>query len=93
MIRRRVENREGSLRYHKDRNTKTNSMGKEKTPQLSNARVWLLDHLTPSLPVPTDNVVSWKFIQSSALAQVIAIHSGMTAERAGQAKGVIPRPS
>ncbi|GFW61339.1 uncharacterized protein TNCV_4136571 [Trichonephila clavipes] len=46
---------------------------------LSNVRVWLLDHLTPSLSVPTDDVV----IESSALEQVVAIHSGMDAEWVG----------
>ncbi|GFV19423.1 transposable element Tc3 transposase [Trichonephila clavipes] len=50
---------------------------------LLEARAWLLDHLTPSLPVPTDEVISWVFIESSALEQVVAIHPGMAAERAG----------
>ncbi|GFV87297.1 uncharacterized protein TNCV_4032691 [Trichonephila clavipes] len=50
---------------------------------LSNARAWLLDHLAPSLPVPTDDVISREFIESSKLEQVIAMHSGMTAEWAG----------
>ncbi|GFS70879.1 hypothetical protein TNCV_2719631 [Trichonephila clavipes] len=56
---------------------------------LSNARAWLLDFLTPSLPVPTDDVVIWVFIESSALEQVVAIHSGMAAEGVGQASGNI----
>ncbi|PRD26712.1 UNVERIFIED_CONTAM: Low-density lipoprotein receptor-related protein 3 [Trichonephila clavipes] len=50
---------------------------------LSNACAWLLDNLTPSLPVPTDDVVSRVFIESSALQQVVAIHSGMAADSAG----------
>ncbi|GFY07168.1 hypothetical protein TNCV_277151 [Trichonephila clavipes] len=33
--------------------------------------------------VPTDDVVSRVFIESSALEQMIAIHPGMAAERAG----------
>ncbi|GFU40989.1 hypothetical protein TNCV_4645651 [Trichonephila clavipes] len=45
--------------------------------------VWLLNHLTQSLPVPTDDAISRVFIVSSALKKVIAIHSGMTAEWAG----------
>ncbi|GFV10195.1 e3 ubiquitin-protein ligase HERC2 [Trichonephila clavipes] len=50
---------------------------------LSNARAWLLDHLTPSLPVPTDDVVSRVFIELSALEQVVAIHYGMAADWTG----------
>ncbi|GFT67451.1 uncharacterized protein TNCV_2360641 [Trichonephila clavipes] len=50
---------------------------------LSNAHAWLLDHLTPMLPVPTDDVISRVFIESSVLEQVVAIHSGMAAEWAG----------
>ncbi|GFX88983.1 uncharacterized protein TNCV_2852831 [Trichonephila clavipes] len=50
---------------------------------LSNARAWLLDHLTPSLPVPTDDVISRVFIESSVLEQKVAIHSGTAAEWAG----------
>ncbi|GFT37935.1 transposable element Tcb2 transposase [Trichonephila clavipes] len=37
----------------------------------------------PSLPVPIDNDISRVFIESSALEQVVAIHSGMVAEWAG----------
>ncbi|GFW38107.1 hypothetical protein TNCV_835461 [Trichonephila clavipes] len=33
--------------------------------------------------VPTNDVVSWVFVESSALEQVVAIHSGMAAEWAG----------
>ncbi|GFX04328.1 hypothetical protein TNCV_3974761 [Trichonephila clavipes] len=33
---------------------------------LSNARAWLLDHLTPSLLVPTDDVISRVFNESSS---------------------------
>ncbi|GFS78716.1 hypothetical protein TNCV_3148841 [Trichonephila clavipes] len=47
---------------------------------LSNAHAWLLDHLMPSLPVPTDDVVS-RVIESSALEKVVGFHSGMTTER------------
>ncbi|GFV28215.1 e3 ubiquitin-protein ligase HERC2 [Trichonephila clavipes] len=47
----------------------------------SNTRDWLLDHLTPSLPVPNDDVVSRVFIESRALEQMVTIHSGMAAER------------
>ncbi|GFX47032.1 hypothetical protein TNCV_316551 [Trichonephila clavipes] len=47
---------------------------------LSYARAWLLDRLTLSLPVPNDDVVSRVFIESSALEQVVAIHSGMAAK-------------
>ncbi|GFX48803.1 uncharacterized protein TNCV_3479871 [Trichonephila clavipes] len=50
---------------------------------LSNARTWLLDHLTPSLPVPTDYVISRVFVESSALEQVVAIHSGMATKWTG----------
>ncbi|PRD23648.1 UNVERIFIED_CONTAM: hypothetical protein NCL1_45822 [Trichonephila clavipes] len=50
---------------------------------LSNTCAWLLDHLMPSLPVPTDNIVSRVFIEFSALEQVVAIHSGMAIEWAG----------
>ncbi|GFY07815.1 hypothetical protein TNCV_4287511 [Trichonephila clavipes] len=50
---------------------------------LSKARAWLLDHLMPNLPVPTDNDVSILFIESSALEHVSAIHSGMAVEQAG----------
>ncbi|GFW93134.1 hypothetical protein TNCV_3888751 [Trichonephila clavipes] len=50
---------------------------------LSNARTWLLDHLTPSLQVQTDDAVSRVFIKSSELEQVVAIHSGMTADWVG----------
>ncbi|GFX01988.1 uncharacterized protein TNCV_371771 [Trichonephila clavipes] len=49
---------------------------------LSNARTWLLDHLTPSLPASTDDVVIRVLIESSALKQVVAIHSSMATERA-----------
>ncbi|GFS96106.1 hypothetical protein TNCV_3309211 [Trichonephila clavipes] len=49
---------------------------------LSNALAWLLDHLTPSLPVPTDDFVSSLFIESSALEQVVTISSGIAAEYA-----------
>ncbi|GFU36319.1 uncharacterized protein TNCV_559541 [Trichonephila clavipes] len=50
---------------------------------LSNDRAWILCHLTPSLPVPTDDVVNRVFIESSALEQVVVIHSEMDAEWAG----------
>ncbi|GFU57508.1 uncharacterized protein TNCV_3636721 [Trichonephila clavipes] len=50
---------------------------------LSNVRTWLLDHLTLSLPLPTDDVISRVFFESSALEQVVAIHSGIGAEREG----------
>ncbi|GFT04427.1 hypothetical protein TNCV_1929471 [Trichonephila clavipes] len=33
-----------------------------------------------SLPVPTDDIISRVFVESSALEQVVAIHSSMTAE-------------
>ncbi|GFX96034.1 hypothetical protein TNCV_2289241 [Trichonephila clavipes] len=33
----------------------------------TNAHAWLLDHLTPSLPVPTDDDIRRIFIESSAL--------------------------
>ncbi|GFT19914.1 hypothetical protein TNCV_4993451 [Trichonephila clavipes] len=42
----------------------------------------LIDYLTPSFPLLTDDIVSWVFIESSGLEQVVAIHPGMTAERA-----------
>ncbi|GFY35272.1 uncharacterized protein TNCV_5046461 [Trichonephila clavipes] len=59
---------------------------------LSNGRAWLLDHLTPSLPVLTDDVISQVFIESSALEQVVSIHSGMAAEWAGQTSGgILPK--
>ncbi|GFV10077.1 hypothetical protein TNCV_3660291 [Trichonephila clavipes] len=50
---------------------------------LSNARAWHLDHLTLSLPVPTDDVVIQEFVESSSMEQVVAIHSGMAVERVG----------
>ncbi|GFX75147.1 hypothetical protein TNCV_3170741 [Trichonephila clavipes] len=50
-----------------------------------NSCVMLLDHLTQSLPVPTDDVVSWVFIESSALEQVVA----MPRQQPGQASGGI----
>ncbi|GFX37891.1 hypothetical protein TNCV_1823451 [Trichonephila clavipes] len=37
----------------------------------------------PSLPVPTDDAISQEFIKSSALKQVVAIHSGTAAEWSG----------
>ncbi|GFV14298.1 hypothetical protein TNCV_807301 [Trichonephila clavipes] len=45
---------------------------------LSKARIWFLSHWTPSLPIPTDNVVRWVVVKSSALEQVVAIHPGLT---------------
>ncbi|GFY24367.1 hypothetical protein TNCV_1014161 [Trichonephila clavipes] len=56
----------------------------------------VLDHLTPSLRVPTDDVVSREFIESSVLEQGVAIHSGIFAEWAGlvssQASGgILPK--
>ncbi|GFV50170.1 DUF4817 domain-containing protein [Trichonephila clavipes] len=50
---------------------------------LSNACAWLLVNLTPSFPVPTDDVISRGFIESSALDQMVTIHSGMAVEWAG----------
>ncbi|GFV72468.1 hypothetical protein TNCV_1069001 [Trichonephila clavipes] len=50
---------------------------------LPKVRACLLDHLTPSLPVPTDDVTSRVFIQSSALERVVAIHPDMTTKWAG----------
>ncbi|GFW18590.1 hypothetical protein TNCV_1222511 [Trichonephila clavipes] len=50
---------------------------------LPNARACLLDHLTSSHPVPTDDVVYRVFTKSSALEQVVAIHPGMATERVG----------
>ncbi|GFV44055.1 hypothetical protein TNCV_3571761 [Trichonephila clavipes] len=50
---------------------------------LSNARDLLLDHLTLSLLVPADHVISQIFSESSGLEQVVAIHSGMSVEWAG----------
>ncbi|GFU58603.1 uncharacterized protein TNCV_4558861 [Trichonephila clavipes] len=47
---------------------------------LSNTRVWLLDHLTPSLPIPTKEVVRCVLIESSALDQVVILHSGLAVE-------------
>ncbi|GFU46423.1 intraflagellar transport protein 122 homolog [Trichonephila clavipes] len=59
---------------------------------LSNAHSWLLDHLAPSFSVPNGNVISRVFIESSALEQVVSIHSGIATEWAGlvcsQAKSV-----
>ncbi|GFU70229.1 low-density lipoprotein receptor-related protein 3 [Trichonephila clavipes] len=51
--------------------------------QLSNARAWLLDHLTPSPPVPTEDVIRRAFIESSTLEQLVAIPSGIAAEEVG----------
>ncbi|GFS78736.1 uncharacterized protein TNCV_3149021 [Trichonephila clavipes] len=50
---------------------------------LSNARAWLLDHLTQSYLVQTDYDVSRVLIESSALEQVVAIHSDMATEWSG----------
>ncbi|PRD31815.1 UNVERIFIED_CONTAM: E3 ubiquitin-protein ligase HERC2 [Trichonephila clavipes] len=61
---------------------------------LSNACAWFLDHLTPTFSIPTDNVISWVFIESNALEQVVSIHSGMTAEWAGLVSGgILPKKS
>ncbi|GFU80133.1 uncharacterized protein TNCV_580131 [Trichonephila clavipes] len=50
---------------------------------ISNALPWLLEHLTPRHPGPTDIVISRVFNESSALEQVVATHSVMAAEWAG----------
>ncbi|GFS62475.1 hypothetical protein TNCV_1262621 [Trichonephila clavipes] len=50
---------------------------------LSSARAWLLGHLTPNLSVPTNDIINRVFSKSSALGQVVVIHSGMAAEGAG----------
>ncbi|GFX03274.1 DNA-directed RNA polymerase subunit [Trichonephila clavipes] len=50
---------------------------------LSNARARLLDHLASSFLVPTDHVISRVFTESSALKQVVTIHSSLAAEWAG----------
>ncbi|GFU11100.1 hypothetical protein TNCV_2936331 [Trichonephila clavipes] len=54
---------------------------------------WLFEHLMPSHQIPTDYIVSQEFIKSSALKQVVAIHSGTAAEWTGlvssQASGCI----
>ncbi|GFY15912.1 hypothetical protein TNCV_1285571 [Trichonephila clavipes] len=47
---------------------------------LSNTHAWLLDHLTSSLSVSTDDAVSRVSIESSALEKVVAIHSGIAAD-------------
>ncbi|GFX39096.1 hypothetical protein TNCV_359101 [Trichonephila clavipes] len=44
---------------------------------LFNAPAWLLDHLTSSILVPIDDVVSKVFIEASASEQVVATHFGM----------------
>ncbi|GFY18792.1 hypothetical protein TNCV_2400101 [Trichonephila clavipes] len=46
----------------------------------SNARASLLDHLTASRPVPTDDEASWVSIESNALKLLVTIHSGIAAE-------------
>ncbi|GFY26691.1 hypothetical protein TNCV_2880191 [Trichonephila clavipes] len=55
---------------------------------LFNARAWLFDHLTPSLPVSTDDVISRVFIESSA-SEKVTIHSGIAAEWAGQVSSFV----
>ncbi|GFY20775.1 uncharacterized protein TNCV_1120091 [Trichonephila clavipes] len=50
---------------------------------IPNVRAWLLDHLTPSLLVPTDDVIIRVFNDCSTLEQVVVIQSGMAAEWAG----------
>ncbi|GFS52222.1 hypothetical protein TNCV_4849621 [Trichonephila clavipes] len=45
---------------------------------LSNHRACLLDHLTPSLPVPTEDVVCREFTESTSLDHLVAIPPGMT---------------
>ncbi|GFW21730.1 hypothetical protein TNCV_2529291 [Trichonephila clavipes] len=52
---------------------------------LSNARASLADHLTSSLAISTDDVVSRISIESSALEQMVTIHLDMAAEWAGPA--------
>ncbi|GFW31129.1 hypothetical protein TNCV_2577111 [Trichonephila clavipes] len=47
---------------------------------ISNAHTCIRDHLTSSLPVPTDHVVSQVFIEFSALEQVFDVDYGMAAE-------------
>ncbi|GFW82335.1 hypothetical protein TNCV_3818161 [Trichonephila clavipes] len=44
---------------------------------------WLLNHLTQSLPQPTDDVVRRVFIKFSALEKEVTIHLEMASERAG----------
>ncbi|GFV11050.1 hypothetical protein TNCV_2717951 [Trichonephila clavipes] len=51
---------------------------------------WLLDHLSKSLPVQTDDVVNRIFIESSALEQAVAFQSGRVAEWTGH---IAARPS
>ncbi|GFW14526.1 hypothetical protein TNCV_2358501 [Trichonephila clavipes] len=47
-------------------------------PYISNDNAWLLDHLTLSLPVPTDDVVNRVFIESLCIgACEITSHSDM----------------
>ncbi|GFT05779.1 uncharacterized protein TNCV_3925701 [Trichonephila clavipes] len=50
---------------------------------LSNGPAWPLNHLKLNLPLPSGDIVSRVFIESSALEQVVAIHSAMAAEWAG----------
>ncbi|GFX62992.1 hypothetical protein TNCV_1100851 [Trichonephila clavipes] len=50
----------------------------------------------PSLPVPTDDIISRVFIESSALEQVVIILSGIASESAGllsshAKRGEVPR--
>ncbi|GFU41154.1 hypothetical protein TNCV_3899661 [Trichonephila clavipes] len=47
------------------------------------ARTWLLDHLTLSLPIPTDYVISQVSFESNALEEVVGIFSDMAAEWSG----------
>ncbi|GFT23994.1 uncharacterized protein TNCV_2062781 [Trichonephila clavipes] len=50
---------------------------------LSNIHSWLLDYLMRNFPVPTEDVVSRVFIESSAFEQVVSFYPGMLAEQAG----------
>ncbi|GFY32539.1 uncharacterized protein TNCV_3560471 [Trichonephila clavipes] len=63
---------------------------------LSNARAELFDHLTPSLPVPSEDVVSRILIEFSALKQMVVLHSGLAADRASficseANRGILPK--
>ncbi|GFW11000.1 uncharacterized protein TNCV_4459751 [Trichonephila clavipes] len=85
----------GMFRFSKQRIRTRNLMRNKKNTDTNaykrkeNTRAWPLDHLRPSRPVPTDDVVSQVFLESSALEQVLAIHSGIVAQQASHASSQV----
>ncbi|GFV82616.1 hypothetical protein TNCV_1618451 [Trichonephila clavipes] len=88
--------RQLGVRYHDYRATPTTTISESYyvleciTANPLRNYVWTFDRVIADrgwgaflVKVPTDDVVSRLFIESSALVQVVAIHSGMAVERAG----------